>query len=177
MRSSGVRNAPISDTLPLNAVLKLKPIKAALYTVSARSYKNYLPNLFTAGLTNKYSRQLLSIFVGNDVNTKLNIFNKVLQSTHDLHASIITREVPHRPCPFVSSDIKELMKTRDRLNHRFRLSPDPVVLTNYKKSRNVVKRSLRDAERKYTFKEVEENKHNPSSLWKVINRLIPSKAQ
>ena len=51
------------------------------------------------------------------------------------------------------------MKTRDRLHHRFLLSRDPVVLTNYKKSRNVVKRSLRDAERKYTFKEVEENKH------------------
>lgn len=48
---------------------------------------------------------------------------------------------------------------------------------DYKKPRNAVKRSLTDAEKKYTFKKVEEHTHNRSSLGKIINFLILSKAQ
>ena len=38
-----------------------------------------------------------------------------------------------------------------------------------------MKQILRDAERKYTLEEVQMHKHISSSLWKVINRTIPSK--
>ena len=38
-----------------------------------------------------------------------------------------------------------------------------------------IKEILRETERNYTFLEVQQNKSNPSSLWKVINRVIPSK--
>ena len=70
---------------------------------------NYSPNPFTTVLANNY-RQILSIFSGDHVNTKLHIFNNVPRSTLDSHAPIITREVRNRPCPLVSGDIKELMR-------------------------------------------------------------------
>ena len=45
----------------------------------------------------------------------------------------------------------------------------------YKESRDTIKEILTETERNYTFLEVQQNKSNPSSLWKVINRVIPSK--
>ena len=47
--------------------------------------------------------------------------------------------------------------------------------SKYKESRDTIKEILRETERNYTFLEVQQNKSNPSSLWKVINRVIPSK--
>ena len=88
-------NAPMSDHLQVYAVLKLKTTKL------------FAEPLITVLANN--SHQLLSIFSGDHVNTKLHIFNKVPQSTLDSHAPIITR-VRSRPCPLVSCDIKELMR-------------------------------------------------------------------
>ena len=45
----------------------------------------------------------------------------------------------------------------------------------YQYSRKSVKRALINAERSYTHHEVLNNKQNSRSLWKAINRAIPSK--
>ena len=67
------------------------------------------------------------------------------------------------------------MKTRDLLHRNFFQSRDPSDWSKYKESRDTIKEILRETERNYTFLEVQQNKSNPSSLWKVINRVIPSK--
>ena len=54
---------------------------------------------------------------------------------------------------------------------------DALDWKNFKESRDSVKRRLSKAERKYTSEEVQLHKHNPNSLWKIINRVIPSKNQ
>ena len=69
------------------------------------------------------------------------------------------------------------MKTRNQLHRSFIQSRDTVNWINYKDSRNKVKKTLRDAERNHTTDEVQQHKHNPSSLWKIIKRTIPSKEQ
>jgi len=46
---------------------------------------------------------------------------------------------------------------------------------NFKETRNLVKKMLREAERKRTYDEVRLLKNNSRSLWKIINRAIASK--
>ena len=171
---SGVINYSISDHLPVFVGLKVKAPKPLPHYITARSYKNYEPGAFTADLANQ-SDQLLSIFSCGDVDTKLNTLNDVVGSTLDLHAPVRTTRIRHRPCPFVSRGIKQLMKTRDLLHRNFFQSRDPSDWSKYKESRDTIKEILRETERNYTFLEVQQNKSNPSSLWKVINRVIPSK--
>ena len=130
-----------------------------------RNYKNYDPELFTADLA-LYSDSLLSVFNGSDVNMKLNTFNDVFRQVVDAHAPVKTITIRNRPCPFVTNDIKELMKARDASDW-----------ARYKLSRNNIERVLIDAERTHTHQEVQINKSNPSSLWKVINSIVPSKDQ
>ena len=79
----------------------------------------------------------------------------------------------NRPCPFVANDIKQLMKTRDKLHRRFLQTRDTNYWVKFKKSHRSVKRALKDAERNHTLQKVQRNKNNPSSLRKVINLAMP----
>jgi hypothetical protein len=156
VRNIGVLNVQISDHLPVYVELKLKSPKPQPCYITVRSYKNYSSELFTTDLACT-SNRLLSIFAEDDVNTKLNIFNDILQC----------------PYPFVTRKIKELMKNKEALHLRFLQSRDLTDWNNYKKCRNSVKDALKNAERNYTFDQVQQHKDNPGSLWKIINHAIP----
>ena len=102
-----------------------------------------------------------------------NVFRQVL----DAHAPVKTIKIRNRPCPFITDDIKELMKTRDNLHHRFLQTRSETDWAEYKNYRNNVKRALIDAERKHAYQEVQSNKSSSRSLWKVTNNVVPSKSQ
>ena len=174
VRKSGIINLSISDHMAVFVELKVKAQTPPPYYISVRSYKNYSPTMFSGDLAANSTR-LLSIFDTTDVNAQLNIFNDVLQSTLDSHAPVRTIKVRNRPCPFVTRDIKQLMDNRNSLHRRFLQTRDAPDWEKYKASRNTVKRVLTEAERSYTHQEVQENKNDPRSLWKIINRTIPSK--
>ena len=108
----GTINNPISDHLPVFVELKLKSPKLSPQFISVRSYKNYDPDLFITDLASR-SDSLLPLFAGSDVNNNLAIFDNVFRQVLDVLAPVKTIKIRNRPCPFISSDIKELMKTRD----------------------------------------------------------------
>ena len=102
------------------------------------------------------------MFDEHDVNSKLSIFNEVLQSTFSLHAPIKTIKIRNRPCPFVTKEIKKHMKTRDQRHRRCLQTRDPVDWENFKESRNTAKKILRDAEKTH-FRGSPDEEKNPSS--------------
>ncbi len=67
------------------------------------------------------------------------------------------------------------MKFRDLHLRRFQLTRDQGDWVVYKEHRNKVKIKIKAAAKDHTFNEVREHKHNPRSLWKIINNIIPSK--
>ena len=67
------------------------------------------------------------------------------------------------------------MRSRDLLMKQYIQSRHDTEWINFKHSRDLVKKTLQEAERDYTFEEVTANKNNSGSLWKIINRAIPSK--
>ena len=173
---SGVINDPISDHLPVHVVLKLKSPKISPHYVSVRSYKNYDPENFTFDLAS-HSDSLLSVFAAPDVNSKLGIFNNAFRQVLDAHAPVKTVKIRSRPCPFVTEEIKDLMKIRSRLHRRFLLTRNEFDWAEYKISRNSVRKALTEAEKHHTYQEVQNNMNNSRSLWKVINNIVPSKTQ
>ena len=131
---------------------------------------------FTLNLAAK-SEDLLSIFEESDVDVKLNNFNNVFQSTLSHDAPIKTIMLHNHPFPFVSNDIKKLMKIRDSIHRHFLLTRNVEDWEKYKEAHNTVKRALIEAERDHTYHEVQQSKDNPKSLWKIINSTIPSQEQ
>ena len=171
---NGVINTTISDHLPVFVRLNLKIPRPPPCYITVRSYANYDPVNFSTDLASK-APELLTIFDEFDVNTKLSIFNKVFQSTLPDHAPIKTIKVRSRPCPYVTHEIKELMKYRNSLHRTYLNTRRSNDWTNFKETCDLVKATLVSAEQDYIRSEVEDNKNNPSSLWKVIKSRVPSK--
>ena len=131
--------------------------------------------LFTADLVSKHETLLQSIFTESDVNSKLSILNDALLSTLKTHAPVKTIRVRNRPCPYITQNIKDLMAHRDQLHRQFKFSRDVGDWSTYKNARQSVKIALKNAEKEYVRGEVLAHKNNATSLWKIINRCIPSK--
>ena len=62
------------------------------------------------------------VYMTTEVNNALKIFNEKLLSILDLHAPVRTIQVRNNFAPWLSSSTKELMKERDRMQHRASLS-------------------------------------------------------
>ena len=105
----------------------------------------------------------------------LKTFRAALHSTLDVHAPLKTFKIRNRSCPYVTNEIRELMKSRDTLLRRFQRTRDEGDWAVYKEYRNRVKTKIKVASKVYTLNEVRNHKHNPRSLWKTINNMIPSK--
>ena len=139
-----------------------------------RSYKNYDPTAFSSDLAMKSDR-LLSIFTETDVNAKTEVLKDVIQSTLDLHAPIKTIKIRSRSNTFVTPNMKELMKSRNKLHQRFLKTRCKRDWEMYTESRKKVKVMLKEAEINHLADEVKVHKNNPGSLWKIINKTIPVK--
>ena len=172
---SGVIETCISDHFWVYMVLNLKLPKQPQSYITVRSFKNYNPVLFTADLVSKRETLLQSIFTESDVNSKLSMLNDALLSTLQTHEPVKTIRVRNRPCPYIAENIKDLMAHRDQLHRQFKFSRDVGDWSTYKNARESVKIALKNAEKDYVRGEELPNKNNITSLWKIINRCIPSK--
>ena len=56
-----------------------------------------------------------------NVNDKFLIVDNLLKSTLDMHAPLVTVKIKNRPYPFITDEIKVMMRNRDHL-HRIFLS-------------------------------------------------------
>ena len=139
---SGVVDTAISDHFPVFATLKLKLPTSPSRFITVRSFKHYDPSLFTAALALN-SVNLLSIFTKPDVESKLATFNNVLLSTIEAYAPVKSIKIRSRPCPYVNTQIKDLMKTRDQLLRRFKATQDSNDWREYKEAKQTVKATLK----------------------------------
>ena len=119
------------------------------------------------------SDKFLSIFSEEDINYKLATFNHTFLSTLDAHAPIKSIWIRSRPCPYLTTEIKDQMTFRDQLFRRYRESQNADAWKASKEARRSVKQRLKNAGCDHIHTEVQSHKVNP--LWKIINTCIPSK--
>ncbi|CAB4037391.1 Hypothetical predicted protein [Paramuricea clavata] len=174
VNESGVMDTIKSDHLPVYAVLNMKLPKPPPRYILTRSYKDYDGERFTAHLASR-SQELISIFSDSNVNSKLDNFNNVLLITLAVHAPVRITKIQNRSCPFITTDIKNQMFHRDQLHRRYKRTRDIDDWRAFKNAQRSVKSTLKAAEKQHVQTEVNLHKDNSRSLWKVINRCIPSK--
>ena len=168
---SGVVEVNISDHFLVSCELNLKKPKLKPTYINARSFKDYDRNQFVMDLAQIPWHENFSI---DDVNEKLSSFNGHFLSILEKHAPVKSMKIRYRRCPFMSREIKELMKNRDKLHKLARRTKMTTDWDNYRVCRQAVKKALRESERKYVQNEIHKNL-NRSSMWKVIRNCLPRK--
>ena len=80
-----------------------------------------------------------------------------------------------RPNPFVTEEIRKLMRTRDCWRKIARKTGDPVAWSTYWNYKRDIKQKLRQAQRSYVEQEIKKNPNDTGNMWKVIRTCIPKK--
>ncbi len=145
--------------------------KPSVSYICTRSYKNYESNRLLADLQQVPWYEIPLV---DDVNEMLALFNERFLDVLEKHAPVKTVKIKNRRCPFVNTEIRELMKHRDSILKVARCTKLHSDWEKYRELRNIVKSKLREAEREYVRMELERS-HNISSKWKIIRNCIPRK--
>ncbi len=161
---NGVEETHISDHFLVYSMLKLKlPKKLPDYMV-IRSFKNYSSEAFKNDLEQLIWQENP---IDQGLNQRLDNFNQKFLSVLDMHAPIKTVKIKRRLCPFVDQEIVQLMKKRNALYKLARQTLHALDWDRYRSCRNQIKRKLRESERKFVYKRINDKNSNNNSSGKL----------
>ena len=117
-------------------------------------------------------------FFGNDPNTTWEIWKDLFLEVLDKHAPLQQKKIRSNKIPWITSQIKSLIITRDKLKIKATISKSVTDWENYKAARNEVNIKLRNAKQNYySTKIAHGQKCNPKEAWKKINNLLGKKTK
>ena len=136
---SDVLISSISDHDLVYIKLPLKREKSPPIFIITRSFKNYSSSEFLKDVaTSPWS--VLEIF--DDPDDKLFAFNVLFNDVLDKHAAVKTILIRGRPNPYVTEEIRALMRTRDEWKRAFKKTKDPLAWSAYKNFSREVKHEI-----------------------------------
>ena len=113
VKSSGVLEITISDHFLVYVVINLRSPKQAPTYIVTRTFRNYKADQFANDIA--HIPWVTMNLIDESVDNSLDAFNDLLLACLDDHAPIKTVKIRHKPNPFITADIRDLMKVRDRL--------------------------------------------------------------
>ena len=131
--------------------LSLKAPKPRPTYIFTRSYKNYNSELFLSDLM-YVPFYIVNIF--DDFDHQVDVFNKLFLETLSEQAPIKHIKIKSRPNPFITPEIKQLMKIRDSWQKKVRKTNDKLHWNAFRFFRQEVKREIRIAEKEYVRSEL-----------------------
>ena len=167
---SGVIHTGISDHSLIFAIRKISVIKKQENIVEMRNMKNFNEEKFVAELLKQHWEQVY--FFAEDPNDMWEIWKKIFVEVLDKHAPLQCKKIRSKKVPWITSDIKKLINTRDKLKRKAILTNLENDWFDYKTSRNKVNIELRNAKKDYYSSKIADQKFNPKKAWKSINNLL-----
>lgn len=95
----------------------------------------------------------------------------------DSHVPKITVRNKTKSDPWISGEVRRLMKSRDYYRKKFKLTGNKVDWNTYKALRSEVRQSIRSCKAEY-FKDVAtQNSKHPGKVWLEVNNALGRKNQ
>ena len=108
-------------------------------------------------------------------NEMWDVWKDLFLSVANKHAPQKTKRVRHKPSPWLTSELKEMIINHNQLKKKFMHSRDPNDWNEYKSSRNKVNNKVRQTKADYYHKEIQNNSGNGHEIWKTLNNLMSRK--
>jgi hypothetical protein len=109
VENSEVLQSTISDHYIVTVQLNLKQERVKLGKIMTRSYKNYKADEFKKDIA---EIPLNTVNILEDVSDNLDTFNGLFLEVLDKLAPVKTIKLKSKPCPFLTNEIKLLMKKK-----------------------------------------------------------------
>ena len=171
MRICDVEPSPIADHDAIQTTLNLrKPKRPPIYK-TFRCLKDYSQEAFCNMLFNELHK-LNEILNTDFVHKQVEILTNVVITNIDICAPVVTKEIVRPPAPWISDDIKESMKERDKLQYDLKNDNENLVLReNYKETKKRVQSTIH-VSRKQHYKQEFNDAKDISAKWRVVKHML-----
>ena len=170
-QTSEVLDLTISDHYLVFAVLNLRALKQDTNYITTRSFRKYNADQFANDIAH-IPRDTTDLM--DSVDEKLDAFNDLFLTCLNAHAPVKT--VKPKKKPFITDDIKDLMKTKDSMHRKARNTGSLNDWQVFRDLKKEVKSILPKAEIEYFNKQISANKNNTGAIWKTIRKALPKKS-
>ena len=167
---SGVIESGISDHFITFCTRKIVKGQIGRHTqVKIRSLKNYCTNSFVESLKEVDWSVVLSC---EDVNEASDKFKTIFTQKVDDAAKEKLIRIKGNTDPWITSEILDLMHERDEMKIKsIKHKSNTELWKRYKTLRNQTTKAKNEAKENYFSDKIEENKNNPTALWRQFKSL------
>ena len=169
-----VAESCLSDHDMLISVRKINNLKEQPRVIKCRNYAKYDPTIFCSDLKEVPWDTVLSL---TNVDEAWSLWKYNFTAECDKHAPLIDKKVRGRNCPWLTLEIKQMMRARDASLKKYRRSKLDTDLAAYRPLRNKVSARLKRAKESYSRSLLEENSGDSESFWKAVKKILPDAKQ
>ncbi|XP_052754193.1 uncharacterized protein LOC128201411 [Galleria mellonella] len=159
----------------LSCEILLKKDKPHPRIIKYRPFKDILPHLFEADLALLPWHSICDI---GDVNDMVLTLNSIILQLFDLHVPIKTKRLTTRPTPWLTDNVKFLIKLRNDAQNKYRNSKLECVKEYYKELKRHTSIAISTEKKAYYNQYINNNINNSKKLWQNIKSdIMPSKTE
>lgn len=145
-------------------------LKCPKYKPKIINYRDYKNLDWFSFQTDSASAPWHNVVDEISLDRKVSCFNNIVRDLFDKHVPWKSRRVTRPAAPWLSEDLKCLMKKRDSLYRRYKLNKTIDTEKEYKKLRNSVKQNIRNAKYRFFFNLFNSNS-NTREFWNTLKNL------
>ena len=173
---AGVHKITLSDHYIIFCMRKLNAFNSSGHkTIRTRNMKKFNEEAFLADVAKDPWDRAVS--VTDDVDSMVEAWSYLFSFFIEKYAPIRDIRVSDRNCPWVNSELKAMMKSRDRLKKAAVSAKSESLMRSYREARNKVN-SLKISRKKNYYKDrISQHSGNMKETWKITNDLLNKRSK
>ena len=137
--------------------------------------KNFNEEAFLADVSGICWEQMLT--ESDDINVLVNYWSEMFSLIIAKHAPLSEMRVSEKYCPWINKDLRDLMRTRDKLKKSTVKGKSPILMDSYRQIRNQVNALNFQLKKQHYTNRIAACKGILKESWKTINELLNKRSK
>ena len=173
---SGVLKITLSDHYLVYAIRKFQGgVKRQHKFIRTRQMKKFSVEAFLSELRTIDWQLILRS--SSNVSEIVHNFTSVLSIVIERYAPMVEKRVSDKYSPWLSSELKCLFKTRDKIKISAVKNKSEILMSAYRQLRNKATKLNKEAKRAYFTNKIQASEGNLKETWATINKLVNKRSK
>ena len=173
---SGVHTISMSNHYMIYCIRKFNgAVEKDHKMIKTRKMKNFNEDAFLADVSAICWEQLAT--ESDNISSVVSNWSNLFSLTIDKHAPITEMRVSEKYCPWVNKDLKDLMRTRERLKKAAVKRKSQILMVSYRQVRNKVNSLNIQLRKQYFSNRISACQGNMKDSWQAINELLQKRSK
>ena len=173
---SGVLEVSLSDHYMVYCIRKFNgAVEKGHKKIKTRKMKNFNEEAFLADVSGICWEQMLT--ETDDINLLVNYWSEMFSLIIEKHAPLIEIRVSEKYCPWIDKDLRDLMRTKDKLKKSAVKGKSPILMDSYRQIRNKVNALNVQLKKQHYTNRISACKGNMKESWKAMNELLNKRSK